>query len=108
MSESVIKKTITREICTARWGQKTCLADEDNFSIQEYTVNSKDTLRIHINDENVYFILASGSAEFNFNEDKKIYFKGEKIEIFSKNQAQDIIITNFGVIPLVLIKVGLK
>ncbi|MDD3012970.1 MAG: hypothetical protein PHC34_04635 [Candidatus Gastranaerophilales bacterium] len=108
MSESVVKNTVTREIISARWGQKFSLADEDNFSIQEYSINSKDVIRIHLNDEYVYFILTSGSAEFDVDEDKRKLFKGEKIDISAKNKTLDVIITNCGTIPLVLIKVALK
>ena len=108
MSESVVKKTVIREICSSRWGQKASLIDEDNYSIQEYTVNSKNNLRIHINNEDVYFILVSGSAEFNVNEDKRKLYKGEKIEVIGKNKSLDVIVTNCGIIPLIFIEVGLK
>jgi|GEM_PF-2599144 len=108
MSESIVKNIVKREITSARWGQKSNLADEDNFSIQEYTINSKDMIRVHLNDENVYFILVSGSAEFNINDDKRELFKGEKIDFPAKNKSLDVIITNCGIIPLVFIKVSLK
>jgi len=108
MSESVIKNTVKREISSERWGKKANLADEENFSIQEYSVNTKDQIRIHLNDENVHFILVSGSAEFDINEDKKKLFKGEKIDVLAKNKSLDAIITNCGIIPLVFIKVVLK
>lgn len=108
MAESIEKNIVKRELSKVRWGQKVTLTEEDDFSIHEYTVNSKDTLRVHINEENLYFILVSGSAEFAFKEEKKVLFKGEKLDFIAKNESYDIIITNPGVIPLVLIKVNLK
>jgi len=108
MTEKIVKKLVTRQILSESWGQRADLVMEDNFSIQEYTVNSKDKIQINLDNEDVHFILVAGCAEFSFNDEKKMLFKGDKTDFATKNKKLNITITNCGVIPLTFVKIRIR
>ena len=96
MSKSIIKETVKREVSTYNWGSSTRLIEEANYFIDEYTVNSGQTIAIEQKFDNLYFIIASGTAEFISNNKTEKYFKGDKVSFKDSAFA----IKNCGIIPV--------
>ena len=111
MSGTSIKKKIIREISSEDWGQSAKLMEEEGYSIEEHTVLSGKTLRLQLDNTTIYFIVVSGTAEFESSNNKNKYFKSAKVCLseFCTNSENDFInINNCGVIPLILVEVRLN
>lgn len=104
MTEKIVKNIIKRKISAESWGQVSLLANENNFSIQEYIVNKNKTFELKAEKIKKFFIIVSGSAEFTVNNKAIKLFKGDKIDILPDN---NINIVNNGVIPLIFISVSI-
>lgn len=109
MSESIIKNLVKREVSNADWGSLTRLITEENYFIDEFIIDSGKFINIERSNKYLYFIIAAGAAEFNFEEKTKTLFKGEKISFLDleKNPYSSLNIKNCGIIPLILIKIEL-
>jgi mannose-6-phosphate isomerase-like protein (cupin superfamily) len=106
MTEKIIKNIIKRKISPEIWGQVSLLANENNFAVQEYIINPHKTLELKPENRKIFFIIVSGSAEFNSNNITKKLFKGDKIDILPEKDITKIIITNCGVLPLIFIGIS--
>lgn len=107
MTESVIKNTVNRKITKTEWGSVAELSNEDSYSIKEYSLNPGCSTQIQHQKGNVYYIVASGTAEFDMQNEHKKLFKGEKVSFLNRKDSFVLNVKNCGVIPLNLVEVEL-